>query len=248
MGKEFEVPGLAQESTVGQAEGARGSGLRAISVFRTLPDDVLETVERHCRWRHYAPKAQVIGARDSQGDVLILAEGMVRVVSHTAAGVEVTCALLTSGDVMGEDVIFGREPHITAFIAIDNCLVAAIPHATFMRLLHGHPALAVSMLHVYSAAIQRGYERIQEHCRRDARGRVCLALLRLATPSPVNNRSWHIYPKRSQAEIASFSGTTRETVSRTLSALERGGIVERKRSSIEIPNKRELERLATGPA
>lgn len=213
-----------------------------------FPDNVLKTVEQQCRWRHYALAEHVIGVHDRQGDVLILAEGMVRAVSHTAAGDEVTCALLTSGDFMGEDAIFGREPNINAFVAIEECLVAAIPHAVFMSLPQRYPGFAVGVLHVYSAVIRRGYERIQEFYTRDAKGRVCLGLLRLAKLSPVDNRSRHIYRKRTQAEIASFRGTNRETVSRILSALERAGVVERKRSSIEIRNKGELERLATGPA
>ena len=171
MGEELEVAGLAQASTVDSRESGRGPGLRAVSIFQTLPDDVLVAVERQCRWRHYAPGEHVIGVHDGRGDVLILAEGMVRAVSHTAAGDEVTCALLTSGDFMGEDAIFGHEPNITAFVAIEECLVAAIAHATFMGLLNRYPGFAVGMLHVYSAVIRRGYERIQEFYTRDAKGR-----------------------------------------------------------------------------
>ena len=122
----------------------------------------------------------------------------------------------------------------------------AIPRPVFFGLIHRYPDFAVELLSVYSAVIRRCYERIQELYSLDAKGRICLGLLRLAKQNPVDNRFWHIYPKRTQAEIASFSGTTRETVSRTLANLENAGVLERRRRSIEIRDRSRLEELSVG--
>ena len=74
--------------------------------------------------------------------------------------------------------------------------------------------------------------------------RVYLEFLRLAKPDAINPNSWVIHPMRTQVDIASHAGTTRETVARVLAHLAEAGIVERKSKTLYIRDKPKLEMLA----
>ena len=68
----------------------------------------------------------------------------------------------------------------------------------------------------------------------DVRSRVHAELLRLARPDREDPRRAIIHSPPNQSELASRINTRRETVSREINAMEREGLIERRRGAIVI--------------
>jgi CRP/FNR family nitrogen fixation transcriptional regulator len=94
--------------------------------------------------------------------------------------------------------------------------------------------------------MMRSLERAQDHLlvlgRKTALERIATFLIDLAERSPDGD---HVELPMSRTDIADYLGLTIETVSRSLTQLERQGIIDlpAHRRSILLKNKHELERL-----
>jgi hypothetical protein len=74
--------------------------------------------------------------------------------------------------------------------------------------------------------------------------RVVLELCRAATPDPITNGSWLIYPTPPQREFAARASTTRETVARVFAQLSDVNLIRRKGRTLYLADKTQLERMA----
>jgi CRP-like cAMP-binding protein len=77
-------------------------------------------------------------------------------------------------------------------------------------------------------------QRVTELGALDVRSRVHAELLRLARPDREDPKRAIILAPPNQSELASRINTRRETVSREINAMEREGLIERRRGAIVI--------------
>ena len=80
--------------------------------------------------RRYASAERIAGMLQSGQDVHMLIDGMARAVNHSRSGDEVTCAILTPGDLIGEVTGLNGNADMTAYLAVDECLTGQ-SHAPF---------------------------------------------------------------------------------------------------------------------
>jgi CRP-like cAMP-binding protein len=82
---------------------------------------------------------------------------------------------------------------------------------------------------------------------RDARGRVARALLELAEDfGRLEGMHLTIDLPLTQSELATFAGTTRQTVNASLRQFEREGVTTRERRRIVVLKREHLRRAASG--
>ncbi|MSP67775.1 MAG: Crp/Fnr family transcriptional regulator [Alphaproteobacteria bacterium] len=129
-------------------------------------------------------------------------------------------------------------------VAVENCLLASIAPQTFKTIMHDHPDIANEVLQRLARIIRICDDRILDLSTLRAVQRVYVELLRLAQPSPLNPGSFLIRPMPTHKDVASWAGTTRETVARVMSHLAEAGVVERKDRALYIRDKARIEHLA----
>ena len=61
-----------------------------VELLSTLTPSELRTVERRCRWKHFAKDEQIIDRETDSTDVYFIAGGAVRIVDYSLAGGEMT--------------------------------------------------------------------------------------------------------------------------------------------------------------
>jgi len=83
--------------------------------------------------------------------------------------------------------------------------------------------------------------RLVEALTLSARGRVCAELIRLSSPIGIEPTQQIIRPNPVFVELALRVSSTRETVSRTISALQKKGIILREPGALVIPNPERLK-------
>jgi DNA-binding MarR family transcriptional regulator len=85
--------------------------------------------------------------------------------------------------------------------------------------------------------------RVNEFSTLDARYRIHAELLRLSRPEPGRPGHAIISPPPLHSEIAARVSTRREAVARELKALERAGLIERRRGAIALLDTHRLRSL-----
>jgi CRP-like cAMP-binding protein len=219
--------------------------LREIELLASLPDAELRALDQRCRWQRYSAGQQIVDRSSENRDVFLVVEGSVRAVDFSPSGREVVYAVIGAGGHFGELSAIDGLARSASVIAIEDCLLAALTPTQFESLIRGQPEVAVALLRKLVGMIRTTDERLTEVTTLGAMARICRELLRLARPDE-RTGAWLIAPLPTQRDLAGRTGTTRETVARTLSLLTRHGSIRRHGRTLRIHDKAALEAAVAG--
>jgi len=181
----------------------------------------------------------LIRAGDHTRSVVILREGLVKIVAAGPGGHEVVLAVRVPGDVIGEMAAVDHSPRSASAIALNAVTALWLDPAAYDRLVSDHPAVSEVLLRVVTARLRHADGRRVEH--RDAPTAVRLAALLaalvadhgVATPDGVVV-ALHL----SQSDLAGLIGASRESVILALKEFRDSGVlsVGRKRLVVHRPD------------
>jgi CRP-like cAMP-binding protein len=219
--------------------------LGGIRLLDSLPAAELASLEQRCRWRQYRAGEQILDHASATHDVLFIAQGRVRVVHFAPTGREIAFAVIEAGGHVGELAALDGQARSATVVAVTDCTIASLAADAFGSLLEAHASVAVALLRHLSKIIRTSDERISELSVLGAVPRVYRELLRLAEPDPVDPNGWQIPELPTQHDIASRTGTTRETVARALGQVLTSGVIRRRGRRLLIQDRAVLEKLAS---
>jgi CRP/FNR family cyclic AMP-dependent transcriptional regulator len=204
--------------------------LRGVPLFAHLGDEELGPLAAAARERPY-PRNSVIVFADDPGDALfVVAAGQVKVVLGAEDGREVILAVLGPGDFFGELALIDDQPRSAHVIAMEDARLLVLRRDDFQRALETYPRIALGMLRALARRLRRADDAIGALVLLDVVGRVARVLLDLAETGP----DGAIVRRVTHATMAQMIGSSRETVSRTISQLADRGLVEVTRKGIRI--------------
>jgi CRP/FNR family transcriptional regulator len=183
----------------------------------------LAAIGRH---RDFARGETIFAADDDNVACATLVRGAVKLSRLDPEGIERIVGLVHPAGFLGQ--LFAATSRHEA-IALTDSRICLFPRREFEGLMKAHPALTRSILERTLAELDSSRGLAELIGRRDVKARVAgllLAFARAASPSPCGEARIFELPL-SREEMASLLGTTIETVSRRLTALERDGILAR---------------------
>jgi len=131
--------------------------------------------------------------------------------------------------------------------ALEDSSAIAIRSADFRILLEKRPHLSFGMMKLMTGYIQEMQNRYRESVTEKVEQRIARVLLRLAGQSGKRvDEGVVIELSFSRQDLAEMAGTTLYTVSRSLSAWERQGLIATGRERITLTNPHAVMRLAEG--
>ncbi len=209
--------------------------LRRVPLFEVLKDDDLEAIARVTITRSY-DKDQVIILAEEEGDALfIIADGQVKVSIVSEDGREVILSLLGEGAVFGELSLLDGKPRSANVVATRNTKLYMVRRADFLQLIYTVPQIAVGLLAELAARLRKTDRKIEGLALLDVTSRISETLLQLADEQGSETTFGVSLEERpTHQQLASMSGTTRETVSRVLKRLEGQGYISSEGRSITI--------------
>ncbi|MFP5307982.1 MAG: Crp/Fnr family transcriptional regulator [Actinomycetes bacterium] len=165
--------------------------------------------------------------RASEGVTLVL-EGLVRLSRSAPNGREVVLGLHGPGELLGDAFVPERRDRATSLKALTEVRSLRIPSRTFGAFLRQHPDAAQAVLHACAQRVRDVENLVLSRDSFDAPTRVLLQLYRWARRAgrELDDGRFEVLLPMNQSEIASWVGTSRETVSKTLGELRVAGIVE----------------------
>jgi CRP-like cAMP-binding protein len=217
--------------------------LANIRLLEGLPADVVEELNKQCRWKWYDSQEQIIDRQADSKEVFFIVNGRVRIVIYTVGGKEITLDDFTEGAQFGEMAAIDGLPRSASVMAIDKSLLAAMPQSRFMALLTGHSVVAERVLKNMAHIIRISNERIMDLSTLGAANRVHAEILRQARENMVGEDEAFISPIPIHSDIGSRISSTRETVARVMNDLARKGFVERKKNGLTVKNIEQLTQM-----
>ena len=217
-----------------------------VVLLRGLPPQVIAEISETCTWRLYEKEATLVADNDDTRDVMLVHFGTVRVVQYSSSGREVDYADIEAGGHFGEIAAIDGGPRSAHVVALTRSIIVVLPEEKFLHLLRAHPEFALGVMRRLTAIIRGVNIRVRDLSVLKAADRVAVELTRLAS-AHLGDPSGRliIKPMPTATAIANRTGTTRETVTRTLTDFARRGFVRRVNSDLEILNLPALEKMVS---
>lgn len=229
------------------------STLRAVPLFSQLRDTDLELLSGMLTPRDY-PKNRVIRFSHDPFDAFyVVVAGQIKVMLIAEDGREVVLSVLRQNDHFGETALMDDEPYSAGAIAMEDSKVLVLRRDDFRRCITDIPGMAFGLLRALCVRLLEADHKIGGLMLLDVTGRVSHLLLDLAA----RHGNERIPDAPTHQLIAQMVGSSRESVSRTFSALTAQGAIEVTGSELRIVNREVLEtaagqmlkrRLKTAPA
>ena len=217
---------------------------RTVPIFSFLDPAGLLEVNRLIQPREYN-RGELLFAQGDPGTYLyIVRSGRVKLYTVSAEGRQQIIRILEHGDFFGELALFQDRQQLCYAEAMERSGICLLPRDGFRALLEQEPRIALSLLTAMSARLEQAEKFISDLTLKNVEERLASWLLVMAqkgVPTPAGIR---ITLDLTREELAHLLGTTIETVSRRLNALQAEGVITLQgHRTIFITDSKKLESL-----
>jgi CRP/FNR family cyclic AMP-dependent transcriptional regulator len=220
-------------------------GLKNVQLLEGLSLAKLEELARLCRWRRYLADEQILSREAADNDVYLIVAGRIRVTAFSAAGREVVFGDMRSGQWFGDFAAIDGLSRSADVVAVEDTLVASMTPALFRRVLHENIDVCDRVLRRLVNSVRELTERVYDFSTLGVQNRVHAELLRLARHAGITDNAACIDPAPRHSDMAAQISTSREQVTRELSALAKQGLVRRAGAALIVTDVARLERIVS---
>jgi CRP-like cAMP-binding protein len=164
----------------------------------------------------------------------------VKVMLVAEDGREVVLSLVRQGDFFGEMALMDDEPYSSSVIAMEDSRLLVMHRDNFRRCIQEVPGMSFGLLRALCGRLREADHKIGGLMLLDVTGRVSHLFLEMAAQA----NSDHVPSIPTHQVIAQMVGSSRETVSRTISSLTAQRYIEGVQGGIRILNREALESAA----
>lgn len=218
--------------------------LAGTEIFRSLPTEVIEEVRRLAVRKRIAKRTVLYYQGDAVDSFHIVIVGRLRAVQTAPDGSQVALRYLGPGELAGYAALAGIEAYPGTVSAIEDTHLFSWSTHTIRELMGKHAQIAINAVAVLGTRYQETQTRLRELSTETVERRIAHTLTRLAKQAGRRTaQGIEICFPLSRQDFAELSGTTLHTVSRTLSAWEKDGIVSSAHRYIVIHRPDLLEQI-----
>lgn len=221
---------MSQPTNLNQASRAttscRDCGLLDLCFAQSVAEsrrDELDSIIR--RQRPLDRDDHLFHAGQSLKSICVVRSGTVKTYQLSPEGSEMVTGFHLPGELIGLDAI-GHQRHPAFAVALEDSHYCEIPYPDFQQMLKQSSQLNQLMLKLLSADMAEMRDLLLVVSRMEARARVAIFVLnlsrRLGRRGQDSNRFRLVMDRR---DIANYLGLTVETVSRTLSTMQKAGLL-----------------------
>lgn len=183
---------------------------------------------------------------EEAGHVVVVRSGRVKVSSYTEDGKEIVLAVREPGELLAELSAIDGEPRGATATALEPVEAALVPAADFRSFLDERPGVAFALLEMTVGKLRDADRKRVEFGAYDTTGRVARRLVEMAERfGEETGNGVRITLPLSQQELAGWTGSSREAVSKALQQLRVRGFIETARRGITVLDLAGLRRRAT---
>lgn len=216
--------------------------IKATPLFTGLSEEILSQATCHAVTRSHPPNRVILLENDWGGSVYFIVEGWVKIRTHNVDGKEVTLNIVGKGEIVGEMAALEEVPRSTDAITLTKTTISSIPAQDFVNFLNIEPQAGIRLAQLMAKRLRQLNRRLRLR-EADSLSRVADTLLFLAEGQGKKGTKGLEIPNLPHRELSSISGLARETVTRSLTKLERKELISREQDILCIPDMIALERV-----
>lgn len=212
----------------------RREALRRIQLFADLTDRESDTILDLMHEKTLGKGATVFHQGDSGGGLYLLLAGSVKISRTGRDGRDVTVAVLHEGNFFGEMSLIDGQPRSASATTTQTTRLLMLDREHFQRYVLSQARIVAKMLRELSKRLRAADQTIENLALSSVHDRLFCLLGHLGRRSPLKDGKGLIERAPTHQELAELVGSSRETVTRTLAAFEREGliVIERKRITL----------------
>ncbi len=202
------------------------------------PPATAEAIARRAATRVYAARAVVLRQGDPCSDTWLVLAGRAQAVVFGVDGQLALVQEYEGGDLFGAIATLDNSPQPTEVVAAETLRAALFLSGDFLELIEAHSALGLAVSRLLLRQLRSATGRMVERMTLTAAGRTRAELLRMARDEGGRRV---IRPMPQWTAVAVRIQTTRETVSREVSKMERRGQIRREAGALVLVSPRAIE-------
>jgi len=213
------IPIKTESAWRGTAD-CRACGIRDMVLFADLHEDDFNLIHAPIDDLEYAPGHAVARMGETATSLFTLRAGMVKLVRNTVDGRQRIVRVLRSGDVIGLEALMGPTYDADA-IALTSVRVCRLPLQVIQRLNRETPRLHQRLLERWHRSLKEADDWLADLNFGNARQRLAGLILKMRTDQDPGMCTLF-----SREDMGAMLDLKLETVSRTLNAFVREGLIE----------------------
>ncbi|GAB3763111.1 Crp/Fnr family transcriptional regulator [Ramlibacter monticola] len=222
-------------------------GLARMPLLAELSQRRLDALAAQCTWRRFEPGQVIVSHHAVGGDVHLIVDGRVRIHVYGADGREVLFTQVHEGSIVGDFAAVDGGLRTTDAHASTRVLSASLSSAEFKQLLREEPLVEERYVRYLVGLVRSLTDRVIELSTLAVQNRIRAEVLRQAHAVAAADSDFaRLEPAPRHADLAAQVGTTREQVTRELSALTRQGLLQKTERGLMVTNMQRLEELLRG--
>lgn len=208
---------------------------KAIFLCQNMEDKEICELANRCHHVSYGKKNVIFFEKDEGNKLFMIEEGHVKITQVNSDGNEVILAIFGPGDFFGEMSMIDEELRSANAIALSEVKLYYLDLNDFIYMIGHNSHFSLNLMKALASRLRISDDSIKGLFLGDARQRIILTIYNLANQMGIKKgKRVTISNLPTQTDLANLSGTSRETLSRTLKKLETDKVIERVEKDIII--------------
>ncbi len=197
--------------------------IKKIPLFASLTTEQLDKLSGFIYLQEYDPGKIIFMEGDTSHEFYIILSGEIRIIKESADGKEKILKNLKQGDFFGEMGVIENKNRSATAITKEFSRILVMSKNTFLSYIKDNPAVAFKIILELSDRLRKANRDIEQLAFLKVEDRLKELLLRF---SKKNGDSRVINIDLTHKELARMIGTSRETVTRTISRLAKKKLIK----------------------
>ena len=195
-----------------------------VPIFNHLKDVQMDEIMKTVQHVTFKRKEIIYHAGDKSDALYIVNRGRIRIYRLSESGKEQLVRILNPGDFTGELALFNEETHEAFAEAMMDTAVCLIKREDLQQFLIKYPTISLKILTEFSSRLDKSEKQTTRFATESVETRIALFLAESVESDKDEPQT--ITLPMTKKDLASYLGTTPETISRKLAEFEDVGYIQ----------------------
>lgn len=194
-----------------------------VPIFNHLEKEQMDEITSVTHSFSYKRGESIYRAGDRSDSLYIVSKGKIKIYRLSESGKEQLLRILHQGDFTGELALFSETVHEAYAEAIEETSVCTIKRSELQELLMKYPFISLRLLSEFSSRLEQSEKQTTRFATEKVETRIAHFLAECVDNE---KQSLEIVLPMNKKDMASYLGTTPESISRKLTDMEESGYIK----------------------
>lgn len=197
-------------------------------LFRDLNEQEIDKIVQISLSRTWKKNSYIFLQGEPLDNVYFIDDGKVKIYKSDVNGREQIVSILKKGEMFPHVGFFRKGSYPANAEVLEKATLVVVPIAKFENVLIENPELCIKVFNVLGEKIVDLQNRLEEQILNNTYEQIIKLLIRLGEKHGTKNEDGNVVLKNefTNKDLANMIGTTRETVSRTLTKMKKEELIE----------------------